>query len=131
MPIKLLFPLLEGASLEENEDLHTMWAALLANAAATDDTNRVRPGFIASLRQLSPDEALILTYIYDHASEFSNDVEFERAIPASELLEPYASWGFDEIKRRPDGSVESIECDTRKLGTCLDSLVAEQLIARG
>jgi len=32
VPIKLLFPLLDGASLEENEDLHTMWAALMANA---------------------------------------------------------------------------------------------------
>src|SRR6266478_1121890 len=31
VPIKLLFPILEGASFEENEDLHTMWAALLAN----------------------------------------------------------------------------------------------------
>src|SRR6185312_1265640 len=34
VPSKLLFPLLEGASFEENEDLHTMWAALLANASS-------------------------------------------------------------------------------------------------
>jgi len=33
VPPKVLFPLLEGASFEDNEDLHTMWAALLANAA--------------------------------------------------------------------------------------------------
>src|SRR5216684_2604879 len=34
VPPKILFPLLEGASFEENENLHDMWAALLANAAS-------------------------------------------------------------------------------------------------
>src|SRR5579863_1360786 len=46
VPIKLLFPLLEGASLEEDETLHDMWAALLANASSPDDSDKVRPGFI-------------------------------------------------------------------------------------
>src|ERR1039458_3411347 len=63
VPIKLLFPLLEGASLEENEDLHTMWAALLANAASPDNTVEVRPGFISVLRQMSPDEAALLNWM--------------------------------------------------------------------
>src|SRR3984957_1167260 len=31
---KILFPLLEGASYENDEALHDMWAALLANAAS-------------------------------------------------------------------------------------------------
>src|SRR6516162_6732134 len=34
VPPKILFPLLEGAALEDDEGLHTMWAALLANAAS-------------------------------------------------------------------------------------------------
>ena len=37
VPPKILFPLLEGASFEEDEDLHTMWAALLANAASPEN----------------------------------------------------------------------------------------------
>jgi hypothetical protein len=65
VPIKLLFPLLEGASLEENEDLHTMWAALLANAASPAQVEMVRPGFIAILRQMAPDEASLLKVIAD------------------------------------------------------------------
>src|ERR1700756_188385 len=47
VPIKLLFPLLEGASLEEDENLHTTWAALLANAASPTNAEKVRPEFIA------------------------------------------------------------------------------------
>src|SRR5690242_15661976 len=31
VPPKILFPLLEGASFEDDETLHDMWAALLAN----------------------------------------------------------------------------------------------------
>jgi len=63
VPIKLLFPLLEGASLEENEDLHTMWAALLTNAASPENAKLVRPGFIAVLKQMSPDEAACLQWL--------------------------------------------------------------------
>jgi hypothetical protein len=65
VPIKLLFPLLEGASLEENEDLHTMWAALLANAASATKGEMVRPGFIAILKQMAPDEVVLLKGIVE------------------------------------------------------------------
>jgi hypothetical protein len=68
VPIKLLFPLLEGASLEEDENLHDMWAALLANAAS-DVGHTVRPGFIALLRELAPDEAALLKIIADYPQE--------------------------------------------------------------
>src|ERR1700733_11994052 len=46
VPPKILFPLLEGASLEDNEDMHTMWAALLANASSKM-RGIVRPSFIS------------------------------------------------------------------------------------
>src|SRR5688572_1915560 len=36
VPPKILFPLLEGASMEEDEGLHNMWAALLANASLAE-----------------------------------------------------------------------------------------------
>jgi hypothetical protein len=65
VPIKLLFPLLEGASLEEDEDLHTMWAALLANAASPTNAEQVRPGFVAILKQMAPDEVVLLKGIVE------------------------------------------------------------------
>ena len=63
VPSKLLFPLLEGASFEENEDLHTMWAALLANASSPKWSDGVRPGYIALLRQMAPDEGVLLNWL--------------------------------------------------------------------
>ena len=65
VPPKILFPLLEGASFEDDENLHDMWAALLANAASPDGSSKVRPGFIATLRQMAPDEAAVLSWIVD------------------------------------------------------------------
>jgi hypothetical protein len=69
VPIKILFPLLEGASLEENEELHTMWAALLANAAKPGDAAKVRPMFLEILRRMAPDEAMLLKLISESAAD--------------------------------------------------------------
>src|SRR5262245_1502120 len=79
VPSKLLFPLHEGASFEEDEDLHTMWAALLANAALPEARNCVRPGFIAILRQLSIDEGALLNWVYSHVAD---------SMPGKDFYEP-------------------------------------------
>jgi hypothetical protein len=63
VPPKILLPLLDGASLEDSEDMQKMWAALLANAASPEN-ERVRPGFISTLRQLSTDEAETLQRLH-------------------------------------------------------------------
>ena len=64
VPVKLLFPLLEGASLEEDENLQGMWAALIANASAPDGDMRVRVGFSTILKDMSPDDAKLLRFFY-------------------------------------------------------------------
>ncbi len=65
--LKLLFPLLEGASLEENEVLHTMWAALLAHASHPGSVSLVLPSFTEVLRVLTVDEARLLDATYKYA----------------------------------------------------------------
>ena len=56
IPLKLLLPALDYASVEEDEYLHTTWAALLANAA-DPDVDFVPACFIEILRQLSVSDA--------------------------------------------------------------------------
>src|ERR1035438_1132003 len=65
VPPKILFPLLEGASFEEDENLHDMWAALLANASSPENSEKVRPGFLATLKQLAPAPELVLRWMLD------------------------------------------------------------------
>jgi len=61
--LKVLVPALEGASLEEDEDLISRWAGLIATAATTGQTI---PAFAEILRQLTPEEARMLDFIYQN-----------------------------------------------------------------
>jgi hypothetical protein len=63
VPPRLFLPIVENASMQDDEDIHTRWAALLANAAATPDS--VHPAYIEVLRQLSPKDAKLLDELYD------------------------------------------------------------------
>ncbi|HPT58197.1 MAG TPA: Abi-alpha family protein [Fervidobacterium sp.] len=67
VPLRTLLPLLEGAALEEEDDLSTKWATLLANAATPDSPVDVYPSFPHILSQLSPRDARVLDAIYDLA----------------------------------------------------------------
>lgn len=69
IPVKILAPWLEGVALEENEDLQTMWAALLAKAANSKDGDKVRPSFISILKEMAVDEAAVLSWILKHHEE--------------------------------------------------------------
>jgi hypothetical protein len=118
VPIKLLFPLLEGASLEEDETLHTMWAALLANACSPDESEGVRPGFTAILKNMAHDEARLLMWIHEHEQEWPHRSALQWSNAQTEL-------GFTTTKE-PE---MAIRIDPR-MATCLDGLEAQQLIRR-
>jgi hypothetical protein len=59
VPAKILVPLLEAASLEEDPEMQDVWAALLANAA-TDGERTVFPSFTRILGELVKIEAQML-----------------------------------------------------------------------
>lgn len=63
VPSRILLPLLERASLEENEELFTRWTALLANVSTAPDM--VLPAFVTILGELSPTEARLLERVYE------------------------------------------------------------------
>ena len=62
--LKTLVPILEFGSLEEDESMQDRWAALLANAADPTPETSVPPAFPDILRQLSPEDAMVLDRIY-------------------------------------------------------------------
>jgi hypothetical protein len=55
VPPRLLLPIIENSSLEDNDTLQEMWAGLLATAS--QQTDSVSPSFVETLKQLTPDEA--------------------------------------------------------------------------
>ncbi|WP_263770112.1 DUF4393 domain-containing protein [Propionivibrio soli] len=64
VPLKLLIPIMQGASLEENDDLQDRWAALLVNAANANFHSEVRRSYAVILEQLTPLDAQILDVLY-------------------------------------------------------------------
>lgn len=65
VPLKLALPILQGASIEEDDWLQDQWARLLVNAANKDSGVEVHRSFVSILSELSPLEAQILNVIYD------------------------------------------------------------------
>ncbi|RZB38391.1 MAG: hypothetical protein SRB2_00139 [Desulfobacteraceae bacterium Eth-SRB2] len=63
--LKVLVPIIEGAALEEDDEMTEIWAKLLASAS--HDDNVITP-FPRILSELSPKEAKILSYLYDQWS---------------------------------------------------------------
>jgi hypothetical protein len=61
-PLKIIVPLLESASLEEDESIQQMWSRLLASALVDDI--KIVPNHILTLRQLSPVEVKVLDWMY-------------------------------------------------------------------
>jgi hypothetical protein len=62
VPGRLLMPILEKGSLEEDEELHQRWVNLLANAAL--EPSRILPSFVTILGELSPVEVNLLWHLY-------------------------------------------------------------------
>ncbi|KIM09384.1 MAG: hypothetical protein KU28_01840 [Sulfurovum sp. PC08-66] len=64
IPVKNILPLLEYATLEEDDTLQDMWARLLVNGTIESTGVNIERSFIEILAQLSPLEAQILQVIY-------------------------------------------------------------------
>lgn len=69
--LTVLVPLLEAASLTEDEEMQDRWASLLANAASGDDA--VSPAYPSILSQLAPRDARVLNAIYEDVGRSYRD----------------------------------------------------------
>lgn len=99
VPPRLLLPIIENCSVEDNETLQDMWAGLLATAS--QETDSMSPSFIETLKQLTPDEARQLEYLAGETAKNSG----------TEALAPRAAVP-DSIYRNRDESQIEIAFDT-------------------
>jgi hypothetical protein len=63
VPPKLALPLLQNATMENEDDLHSLWAALLA-AAMDPATNEVHRKYVTILADLTGPDAIVLRQIW-------------------------------------------------------------------
>jgi hypothetical protein len=121
IPHRVLVPLIQGVAFEDDERLHDMWSALLANAASHERRGKAKPAFIAILKQLDPQEAGILESLHeDHRIPVTSENEFRR-------------YGRDLVALRGEHLPKTDKVSEKlksllELQLSLDGLVAQQLI---
>ena len=76
VPLSIIHPALETASLEEEAGLQTVWANLLANAADPRQEGKVLPSFPAILKELTSRDVKFLDMLYETTLEkFASSAE--------------------------------------------------------
>jgi hypothetical protein len=80
---RLFFPVFEAASIEDDDEMQTRWAALLANEATSFES--VHPSFVEILKQLAPADAQLLDKIFDWCeSRHTRTIEWWMVTPLSQ-----------------------------------------------
>jgi hypothetical protein len=78
IPLKTAIPMLEAASLEDNDTLQEVWARLIVNGMDPTFQESTHPGYVEVITQLSSDEAIILSELRKRETYpvlYVNDIE--------------------------------------------------------
>lgn len=117
VPGRVLLPLLQAASVEEDTDLRRMWATLLANSADSARGADMLPGFVSILGELAPVEALILESVYFQSQDDPNHVGY---VPGDDgtILKLYAGRGQEPMREvtLPFGNYKVLVDNLARLG---------------
>lgn len=127
IPPRLAIPLINEASLEDAKEVQELWAQLIAKAMDDDSSVKVHPAFIEVIKQLSPDEALILTtfpkfkqypvlFSYYHQSSSNHYFGASQRIP------------YDELKSSLLEHFSELELIGENLNSYIDNLRRLQII---
>ena len=65
VPPKIALPIIENASLEENDELQDLWAYFIASSVDPNFDGTLRAAFIDIIKQLEVIDVHILNFIYD------------------------------------------------------------------
>lgn len=95
---KLALPIIENASLEENDELQDLWANLLASALDPNFKGAIRTAYINIIKQLEPIDVHVLNIAYqrykqwhDGRSSVSVDAVYyspsKRSIPKNSIMQ--------------------------------------------
>jgi hypothetical protein len=101
---RLFLPAIEAATVEDNESLQDLWAALMANAANPARRDAVLPSFVEILKQLLPEEATAIANLRD----YTWGIHGEHPQPWMGMTDRgIFLGGFDNIQRFIPGTEES------------------------
>ena len=74
VPLKITIPLLQAASMEDEDDLQELWANLLVNAADKESEIEPRHAYISLLKDLTNFDAQILEKLYSNSIDLGEQI---------------------------------------------------------
>lgn len=87
IPPKLALPIIENASLEENDELQDLWANLLASALDPKFEGTLRAAFIDIIKQLEVIDVHILNFIYkSYQNGLTNFLKLNNSSPSPTIF---------------------------------------------
>ena len=94
VPLKVVIPLLENASLEDDDTLRNLWAQLLVNAGNASFQLEITRSYISILRELSAIEAGILNSLATTKRHLWFDLDFSEKYNVSGLNIYISFWNL-------------------------------------
>lgn len=144
VPLSVIHPAIEAASLEEDPDLQEVWSNLLANAADSRANNSVPPSFPLILRELSARDVKFLDALFQMALDelkrrqtaqtpwlnSLGSIEFQH----SDAYDVFEKAGLARFKRSSATTYEQLRshdedmaADHRDADMCMDTLRRHEL----
>lgn len=108
IPPKFLIPILENASMEDDDSLQNLWINLLGSWTNADYKEERRLAFVDIIKALTPTDAIILKKIYEYDKNFQNKEEIfknQKFIPiykkdiVEEIEDDIYNISIDNLKR--------------------------------
>lgn len=130
IPYKLALPIIEHASLEDNDELQDLWANLLASAVDPKFDGLIRAAYIDIIRQLEVVDVHLLNVVYESYKGWL-DESLRTAIQKDYYFSPinYAVGKIDITERLGIGfAAYENSVDNLMRVRCLTSYVADETI---
>ncbi|HUA21865.1 MAG TPA: hypothetical protein VMB25_24135 [Bryobacteraceae bacterium] len=111
IPLRILQPVLDGASIEDDPDIQARWACLLTNAADPREVTPVSPMFPFILRDLGPREVKFLDALHAICvQKVIGDTVFKRVsqilFRQGDLKDLFVKLGFTRVPKLSSATFE-------------------------
>ena len=130
---KIAIPVFERASLEDDDDLHTLWSNLLANAMDPNFKGDIKSRHVAILKELEPLDLRVLSTCYtekmaNHARKCLDKVLFDKIKIVESFGQSEQAVEVSILNLMRLGCVKGGNIITHglTLGTCLIRCIREQ-----
>jgi hypothetical protein len=137
--MKLLGPIFDAATLEENSELQEIWANMLANAANPESPDAVAPSFPGILKEMRPADVKFLATVYEEFFlKYLEPNQFSKNVSTPSISYESLSYVMKKAgllqqgkygrQTERDAYLAAVKIDNRELAFILNTLKRQRII---